>query len=135
MTAPLKILVVKLPLAVMVATPVLVEATEIGLANVPPKSLLNVALALPLESPMVIVPVPKALALVVPETMPDLMITPPSKELFPESTNVPAPSLVIDPVLLMIPVPMVKVPVPLPLLFTVKVLVPERVAAPESVSP
>jgi len=131
-TAPLKMLAA---LEVMVATPVLPEATEIGLANVPTKPPLNVALALPLLSPIVIVPpVPNAKALVVPLTVPDLIIKPPVKVLAPERTNVPAPFLVIDPVLLIIP-EMVNVPIPLPLLFTVKILVPERVAAPESVRP
>lgn len=133
MTAP-KVLVVNDPSAVMVATPVLVEATEIGLANVPVKVLLNVALALPPESPMVIVPVPKALTLVVPLTVPACIVTPPPKELLPLKVSVPAPFLVMDPVLLRIP-ERVNVPVPLPLLFTVKVLVPGRAVALLSIRP
>jgi len=82
-TAPLKMLAA---LEVMVATPVLPEATEIGLANVPTKAPLNVALALPLESPMVIVPVPVAPPkdpATSPLTVPDLMIRPPVKTFVP----------------------------------------------------
>lgn len=122
-------------LEVMVATPELSEATEIKLVNVPARPPFNVTSELPSESPIVIVPVPKALALVIPLTVPACMTMPPSKELLPLKVSVPAPFLVIEPVLLRIPVPIVNVPVPLLLLFTVKVLVPERVAAPESVKP
>ena len=46
------------------------------------------------ESPSVIVPVPeppKALVLVVPLTVPDLMVRPPVKVLAPERTVVPVP--------------------------------------------
>lgn len=82
-TAPSKMLAA---LEVMVAMPELVEATEIGLANVPLRAPLRVALALPPESPMVIVPVPVAPPkdpATLPLTVPALMIRPPVKTLVP----------------------------------------------------
>ena len=73
-TAPLNVLGW---VSVIVATPVLPEATEIALVSVPAKLLFSVALAEPLLSPMVMAPVPKALALVVPDRVPALIVEPP----------------------------------------------------------
>lgn len=64
-------------LEVMVAVPVFVEATEIAFVKVPASPPLRVALdEPPVESPIVIVPVPKAVVLVVPETVPFLIVVP-----------------------------------------------------------
>ena len=126
--------------SVMVARPVLPEATEIGLAKVNADPPLNVALAEPLVSPMVMVPVPKAFALVVPLTVPDLIVTPLLKELllplkvnadvllfsmtpvtFPPitplitSVALPAPELVIVPTLLILAPESVMMPAPVAL--------------------
>ena len=60
------------------------------MANVASDRTCNVAAALPLVSPMIIVPVPeppKALVLVCPSTVPALMVKPPVKVLAPESVN------------------------------------------------
>ena len=92
-TAPLKILAALL--VIFSVLPLLPAATVIGLANVPANPPLSVASALPLESPIVIGPVPKALALVVPETVPALMVRPPEKVLAPERVTVPAVFFVI----------------------------------------
>ena len=70
--------------AVMVAVPVLPPAITMGLAvQAPVSPKLNVALALPLLSPivMVLALVPKALRLVVPLRTPDLMVKPPENKL------------------------------------------------------
>ena len=67
-SAPLKVLLA--PLSVIVAVPVLPETTEIALVKIPANPPLNVALAEPLVLPMVMVPVPKALALTVPLSVP-----------------------------------------------------------------
>ena len=73
--------------------PVLPLATEIGLVNVPIKPPFKVALKVPLESPMVIVPVPKEAA-TVPITAPLSIKTPPVNIFAPERVSVPAPALV-----------------------------------------
>lgn len=70
---PLKMLAA---LSVMVLVPVLPDATEIALVNVPARPPLNVVLAEPLLSPIVIVPVPNALVLVVPLSVPALIMVP-----------------------------------------------------------
>ena len=62
-TAPLKMLAA---LSVIFATPVLPEATLMAFVNVPASPPLNVALADPALSPIVIVPVPNAAATVPP---------------------------------------------------------------------
>jgi hypothetical protein len=100
-TAPLKMAAAEL---VRVALPELPEATEIALVCVPAKPPLSVVLAEPEESPRVIVPVPKAAA-VVPRSVPALTVTPPEKVFAPESVSVPVPSFVMAPVVVpMIPV-------------------------------
>jgi len=85
-TAPLKILAA---LLVIFSVPLLPEATVIGLANVPTNPPFKVALALPLESPMVMIFAfaPKALALVVPETVPARMFKPVVKVFTPARVN------------------------------------------------
>ena len=89
--APLKTLVDTVP--VMVAIPVLVEATVIGLVKVPLRPPLKVALADPPEaSPMIIVPVPNAVALVVPLTVPALIVKLVLKVLDLLSVSVPLPN-------------------------------------------
>src|SRR5262249_28943246 len=66
-TPPLKVVEIALPLLPMVSVPVVPLASTIGRAMVNPVVPTNsVALALPLVLPSVIVPAPKALALVVP---------------------------------------------------------------------
>src|SRR6185436_9475878 len=74
-TPPLKMLAA---LSVIVATPVLPDATTMGLAKVPASPPLNVALAEPPESPIVItlVVAPNEFAFV-PVTVPDLIVRPP----------------------------------------------------------
>lgn len=76
--------------------PVVPVASTIALAYVSvvlPAS--NVALTLPVVSPMVMTLLfaPKALALVLPLTVPALMVKPPVKVLAPESVRVPVPAL------------------------------------------
>ena len=84
-TAPLKILAT---LSVIVAIPELPLATEIGFVNVPTNPPFSVASAEPVVLPMVIVPLlPKALALVVPVTVPALMVVPVVYVLTPESVK------------------------------------------------
>jgi len=144
--APLK---VEAALLVMVAVPVLPDATVIGFANGPANPPLNVALALPLPSPIVMTLefAPNAFALVVPLTVPDLIVKPPVNVFTPLSTRVevelfsttpvtlvpmmllivvapvPAPMLVTVPVLLTVAVESVRVPV-VELLLMVRLLVP-----------
>ena len=80
---------VGLEVEVMLSVPLLPEATVIGFGKVR-LSPINVALALPVESPRVIVPVPeppKALVLVVPLTVPALMVRPPVNVLAPDRVN------------------------------------------------
>ena len=71
-TAPLKVLAA---LSVIVATPVLPEATEIALAKVATPAPLKVALTAPTLSPIVIVPVPKEPA-TLPLAVPALIVNP-----------------------------------------------------------
>lgn len=118
----------------MVAIPELPVATEIGFAKVPVKPPINVALLLPPESPMVIAPVPdppKALALVVPSTVPDRIVRPPVNVLAPERTSMPFAFMVIEvdpPKIIDI------VLVPLVYVLTITLAVPAaRVAAPANV--
>jgi len=70
---------------VMVAVPVLPEATVIGFWNGPANPPLKVALTLPLPSPMVMTLefAPKAFALVVPLTVPPLIVRPVVNEFTP----------------------------------------------------
>ena len=76
-------------LLVIVSVPLLPALTVMGLVKVPERvPPLNVALALPLVFPIVIVPIPKALRLVLALTCPASMVTPPVKEvLAPERVN------------------------------------------------
>ena len=90
-TRPLKVLTA---VPVIAATPALPEATEIALANGPANPPLSVALAETVESPSVIAPAPNALALVVPLTVPALIVRPPVKVFTPLNVNVPLPILV-----------------------------------------
>ena len=71
-TAPLKMLAA---LSVIVATPVLPEATDITLAKVTAPAPLKVALAAPALSPIVIVPVPNEPA-TLPLAVPALIVNP-----------------------------------------------------------
>src|ERR1700691_560874 len=81
----------------MVATPVLPAATAIGLANTTAAPPLKVAFAAPLLLPMVMVPVPKALA-TVPMTVPASIVVPPEYALAPDRVRVPTPPMLSAPV-------------------------------------
>src|SRR5882724_9750593 len=110
--------------SVMVAMPVLPEATEMGLAKVPAKPPLSVALAEPALLPMVIVLVlaPKAFALVVPLTVPALIVRPLLNAVFaPERTSVDVALFSVTPVTLL--------PIA-PLIVVVPLLEPELVIVP-----
>ena len=90
-------------LLVMVAAPEFPEATEIRLVWVPMKPPCKVALAEPVLSPMVIAPVPKAPATVMPTTVPSLISKPPLKVFAPPRLSVPVPVLVSENAPLTIP--------------------------------
>src|SRR5262245_1147067 len=94
-TPPLKVVEIAVPLFPMVSVPVVPLASTIGRAMVNPVVPTNsVALALPLVLPSVIVPAPKALALVVPSTVPDLIVSPPVNVFALDSVAVPAPLII-----------------------------------------
>jgi hypothetical protein len=84
--APLNVGVLEL---VIVAVPLDPEATVMGLANVKFEPPIKVALAVPVVSPIVIVLLfaPKALALVVPVTVPFLMVSPLVKVFVPDKVK------------------------------------------------
>jgi hypothetical protein len=87
-TPPLKVVEMFVPVLPIVSVPVVPLASAIGRAIVSPVvPTSSVALALPLVSPSVIVPAPKAFALVVPRTVPDLIVNPPVKVLLPLRLN------------------------------------------------
>ena len=108
---PLKV-VAFVVVAARVIVPVAFAISEstMGLAKVL-KSPSSVTLELlATESPRVIMPVPeppKALALVVPLTVPALMVKPPVKVLAPERVSVPAPFWVRPPAPLIMPLKVV----------------------------
>ncbi len=107
------------------------DATVIGLANVPAKPPFNVALELPVLSPRVMAPVPeppKALVLVVPLTVPALMVSPPVKVLAPESVSCEVAEFCTTPVTLVpMTAEMVTEPLPEPKLVIVPVLFTDAV--------
>lgn len=73
----------------MIARPELPDATVIGFGKITLPPPIRVALLLPLESPMVIVPLPlppKALA-TVPSTVPDRIERPPVKVFTPDNVS------------------------------------------------
>src|SRR5262249_57485617 len=83
------------PVLPIVSVPVVPLASAIGRAIVSPVvPTSSVALALPLVSPSVIVPAPKAFALVAPRTVPDLIVNPPVKVFALEKVAVPAPAMI-----------------------------------------
>ena len=92
-TPPLKVVEMAAPLLPIVSVPVVLEANMIGFAIVNPVVPTNrVALLLPPAlSPSVILPVPKAFALIVPRTVPDFMVRPLLNVLTPLNVRPPVP--------------------------------------------
>ena len=88
-TPPLK--TVLLLLLVTLSVPVFPDASTIGFANVEDRDAVIVALSFPLVSPRVTVPVPlppNALVLVLPITVPFLIVRPPVKVFIPVSVSI-----------------------------------------------
>jgi hypothetical protein len=98
---------------VILNVPELPAATVMAFAAVRVPDIISVALLLPLESPSVIMPVPREVALVDWLTVPDLIVIPPLHPvLFPVMLNVPDPLLMIPPVPETAPVERVVFPEP-----------------------
>ena len=115
---------------VILRFPELPAATVMGFATVRADAIMSVALLLPLESPSVILPVPREAALVAWLTVPDLIVIPPLHPvLFPVMLNVPSPLLMIPPVPETTPVDRVVFPEP-PIVRTL----PAFVTLPDTVS-
>ena len=97
----------------ILSVPELPAATVMAFAAVRVPDIMSVALLLPLESPSVILPVPREVALVDWLTVPDLIVIPPLHPvLVPVMLNVPSPLLMIPPVPETAPVERVVFPEP-----------------------
>lgn len=112
----------------IIAVPVFPASTVIGFAIIPVKLPDNIAVLLPLESPSIIGPVPKAAA-TLPNTVPDLIVTPLEKVLVPDNANCEVELFWMTPPVTLVPMTeeMVVSPVPEPELVTEPPLLRELV--------
>jgi len=119
-TPPLKVVDILLPVLPIVSVPDVPVASTMPLANVNPVvPIKRLAAALPDVFPKVMLPVPNALAEVVPINVPALILVPPLKATFePLNVSVPLPCFVSKPepinVPLMLLVPLVSMVKPKP---------------------